>query len=124
MTYAAICGLAIWAQTADEMFRAFEQVPDTCRSKVWWFHGEHIDTDAGITADLEAFKAQGIGGVVYYDQNHGPGAPGVVPSMSPEWWHTLKFAAREAKRLGLSFEVNISNGYVCGGPWIKPESGM
>lgn len=44
--------------------------------------------------------------------------------MSQEWWSMLKLSAKEAARLGLSFEVNISNGYVCGGPWITPELGM
>ncbi|MCL0178655.1 hypothetical protein M2T33_28920, partial [Klebsiella pneumoniae] len=35
-----------------------------------------------------------------------------------------KFAASEARRLGLGFELNISNGYVAGGPWITPENAM
>ena len=34
---------------------------------VWWFFGETPTTREGITADLEAFKQQGVGGVVYYD---------------------------------------------------------
>lgn len=112
------------AQTVDQVYGEFARVPDSTRTKVWWFHGENITTREGITADLEAYKRQGVGGVVYYDQQHGPGAPGALPSMSPEWWAMLKHAAREARRLGLSFEINISNGYVCGGPWITPELGM
>ncbi|MBQ1580952.1 MAG: hypothetical protein II107_00595, partial [Prevotella sp.] len=32
-----------------------------------------MGTHEGITADLEAFKQQGVGGVVYYDQVHGNG---------------------------------------------------
>lgn len=112
------------AQTVDKVFSGFARVPDSTRTKVWWFHGQNITTREGITADLEAYKRQGVGGVVYYDQQHGPGAPGALPSMSKEWWDMLKLAAQEAKRLGLSFEINISNGYVCGGPWITPEMGM
>lgn len=36
----------------------------------------------------------------------------------------LYFAAREAERLGLSFEAHVSNGFVAGGPWITEELGM
>lgn len=34
------------------------------------------------------------------------------------------FSASEAKRLGLTFEVNVSNGYVAGGPWITKKLSM
>lgn len=54
---------------------------------------------------------------------HGEGE-NACPAMSREWWDMLRFAASEAKRLGLSFEVNIANGYVAGGPWITPELNM
>ena len=119
-----VCAISISAQTVEEMYSAFEQVPDTARTKTWWFHGENITTREGITADLEAFKVAGLQGVVYYDQQHGPGAEGALKAMSPEWWQMLKFAGQEAMRLGLSFDINISNGYVCGGPWITPELSM
>lgn len=106
-----------------EALAAFRSPEDGTRTKVWWFHGETPTTREGITADLEAFKAAGVGGVVYYDQVHGDGA-GALDAFSPQWWEMLKFSALEAKRLGLSFEINLSNGYVAGGPWITPETGM
>ena len=106
-----------------EALQVFRTPQDSTRTKVWWFHGETPTTREGITADLEAFKAAGVGGVVYYDQVHGP-AEGALDAFSPEWWEMLKFAALEAKRIGLSFEINLSNGYVAGGPWITPEMGM
>ncbi|MBQ9660926.1 MAG: glycosyl hydrolase family 2 [Bacteroidales bacterium] len=106
-----------------EALRAFREPQDSARTKVWWFHGETRTTREGITADLEAFRAAGVGGVVYYDQVHGP-AEGALDAFSPQWWEMLKFAALEAQRLGLSFEINLSNGYVAGGPWITPETGM
>src|SRR5574344_2550692 len=106
-----------------QAFNEFQHPQDSTRTKVWWFHGETRTTREGITADLEAFKEAGVGGVVYYDQVHGNGA-GAFDAMSREWWDMLKFAAKEAKRLGLSFEINISNGYVAGGPWITKDMGM
>lgn len=101
----------------------FDHPQDSARTKVWWFHGETVGTHEGITADLEAFKAQGVGGVVYYDQVHGKGE-GAYKVFTPDWWDELIFSAREAKRLGLSFEVNASNGYVAGGRWITPDKSM
>ena len=40
------------------------------RMKTWWFFGYERTTDEGITADAEALKEAGFGGVVYYDQQH------------------------------------------------------
>ncbi len=51
----------------------FSQPSNIARTKLWWFHGETETTREGITADLEAFKREGVGGVVYYDQQHGKG---------------------------------------------------
>jgi len=111
------------SQTVADAWRAFQNPSNDCRTKVWWFHGETETTREGITADLEAYKEKGIGGVVYYDQVHGD-AKNALKAMSPEWWNMLKFASLEAKRLGLTFEAAFSNGYVGGGPWITPEYAM
>lgn len=110
-------------QSVSNILYGFNHPQDSARTKVWWFHGETETTREGITADLEAFKRAGVGGVVYYDQSHGK-AENALPGFSPEWWKMLRFAAEEAKRLGLSFELHLSNGYVAGGPWITNETGM
>lgn len=107
---------------ADALY-GFEHVQDSTRTKVWWFHGETETTREGITADLEAFRRAGVGGVVYYDQVHLK-APKGVDAFSEEWWSMLYFSAEEAKRLGLSFEAHVSNGFVAGGPWITKDLGM
>lgn len=112
-------GLSGWK----EALYGFEHLQDSARTKVWWFHGETETTRTGITADLEAYREQGVGGVVYYDQTHGP-CEGALEAFSAAWWEMLLFASQEAERLGLTFEVHVSNGYVSGGPWITPELGM
>ena len=94
----------------------FDHPQDSARTKVWWFFGETETTREGITADLEAFKEAGVGGVVYYDQVHGKGE-GADKVFDGHWWQHLIFASQEARRLGLSFEANIINGYVAGGRW-------
>ncbi|MBR0036044.1 MAG: glycosyl hydrolase family 2 [Bacteroidales bacterium] len=101
----------------------FEHLQDSARTKVWWFHGETIGTHEGITADLEAFRQQGVGGVVFYDQVHGKGE-GAFKVFSHDWWDELIFSSQEARRLGLNFECNASNGYVAGGSWITPDKSM
>ena len=107
----------------EDIYSEFFSVPDSTRTKVWWFHGETETTREGITADLEAFKQAGVGGVVYYDQVHGT-AEEADSVFSQGWWETLKFSAAEAKRLGLTFEISLSNGYVAGGPWVTKEMSM
>lgn len=108
--------------------RLWKNPSNDYRVKTWWFFGYEHTTDEGITADVEALSRAGFGGVVYYDQNHRnpKNLPAGIPDegFSPEWWHHLRFAASEARRVGLSFEVNISNGYCAGGRWIDAEHAM
>ena len=59
------------ATTMQQAWEEFANPADSTRTKVWWFHGETETTREGITADLEAYKRAGVGGVVYYDQVHG-----------------------------------------------------
>ncbi len=126
MLLGIVAGCRSKSSSKDDIIKAwygFSNPQDSARTKVWWFHGETESTAEGITADLEAFKKAGVGGVVYYDQVHGSGER-ACDAFSPEWWRALLFASKEAKRLGLTFEVHISNGYVAGGPWITPDLGM
>ena len=109
--------------TLSDALYGFENIQDSARTKVWWFHGETETTREGITADLEAFRKAGVGGVVFYDQVHLK-KPVALDAFSDEWWAMLYYAAREAERLGLTFETHISNGFVAGGPWITKELGM
>ncbi|MGQ7947306.1 glycosyl hydrolase [Flavobacterium sp. WC2509] len=121
------CSLPSFAQTGQTSLKQirseFAQGSDSARTKLWWFHGETETTKEGITADLEAFKREGVGGVVYYDQQHGKGEHALA-AFSPIWWGMFRFAASEAKRLGLTFETHLSNGYVSGGPWITEDLSM
>lgn len=121
--FTALPAAAAGTDTPQQMWRSFSSVTDSTRTKVWWFHGETETTRRGITADLEAYKRAGVGGVVYYDQTHGT-CEGAFDAFSPEWWQMFVFAAKEAKRVGLTFDTNMSNGFVAGGPWITPATGM
>ena len=106
--------------------RMWRNPPSGYQMKTWWFFGYEQTTDEGITADAEALKDAGFGGVVYYDQQHAAdaSAQGAEDAFSPEWWHHLRFAAAEARRCGLTFELNLSNGYCAGGRWIDAAHAM
>lgn len=123
VSFLLCCPLCGNADDVKKLWQGFHQPQDSCRTKVWWFHGETETTREGITADLEAYKKQGVGGVVYYDQVHGKGEH-ALEAFSPEWWKMFIFAAQEAKRIGLKFETHFSNGYCAGGPWITDDLGM
>ena len=117
---AIICGSAFAQDTLQQDFLA---PPVNAKPVVWWFWGETVITDHGITQDLEALKRVGFGGVVIYEQVF-TDRPGTLKSLSPEWLEKVRFAAAECARLGMTLEVNSGDGYVAGGPWITPALGM
>lgn len=90
---------------ADALY-SFPHVQDSARPKVWWFHGETETTREGITADLEAFKKAGVGGVVYYDQSHEK-AENALPGFSPDWWKMLRFSAEGKRYLEFGLEAAL-----------------
>ena len=95
---ACSCGRELPVDTLADAWEVFSTPQDSCRTKVWWFHGETETTKEGITADLEAFRRAGVGGVVYYDQMHA-GSPDALDAFSPQWWEMLKFSSRYCRRL-------------------------
>ena len=122
----AVC--ASFTAHAQTLQQLWQNPTNDYRVKTWWFFGYEHTMDEGITADVEALRDAGFGGVVYYDQNHrsAKNLPDGTPDegFSPEWWHHLRFATSEARRVGLSFEMNISNGYCAGGRWINADHAM
>ncbi len=122
-----ICGL--WALTAlasgsDPLLRGFASPPASARPWVYWFWLNSNITKNGITADLEAMRRVGIGGVLIMETDQG--APvGPVPFAGPEWRALFHHAVSEAHRLGLQINMNDDAGWCgSGGPWITPELSM
>jgi hypothetical protein len=78
----------------------------------------------GITADLEAMKNAGLGGMIIMEVNVGlPQGP--VKFMSPDWRQLFKHVVAEAERLGLEITLISGPGWTgSGGPWVKPEQSM
>ena len=111
-------------ETQGDLEKSFTDPPDTARPWVYWFWMDGNLNREGITADLEAMKAAGIGGMIVMEVDVGiPRGP--VKFMSPEWQALFAHASKEAERLGLQITVNAGPGWTgTGGPWVKPEQSM
>ncbi len=115
---------AAMSAEADDLAPQFAKPPDSARPWVYWFWLNSNITREGITADLEAMKRVGIGGVLIMEVDQG--APvGPVAFMGPQWRELFKYMVAEAGRLGLEVNMNDDAGWNgSGGPWIKPEQSM
>jgi len=102
----------------------FRTPPDSARPWVYFMVMDGNLTREGITADFEAMKRAGIGGVIFIEVNVGiPRGP--VRFMSAPWQDLFAHAVAEADRLGLEFALATGPGWCgAGGPWVKPENAM
>jgi hypothetical protein len=102
--------------------QAFFTPPDNSKAWVYWWWLDGAASAAGITADLETMKAQGISGVLLFEAGlGGPDAPKGPLFMSEEWRVNFRHAVKEAARLGLEMSVNLCSGWNAGGPWVPRE---
>src|SRR5512138_3496505 len=109
---------------AADLAQAFSRPPEAARPWVYWFWLNGNITSNGITADLEAMRRVGVGGVLIMEVDQG--APvGPADFVGPQWRELFKHATAEAGRLGLEINMNNDAGWNgSGGPWIKPEQSM
>lgn len=104
----------------------FRNPPDDSRIMVrWWWFGPAV-TKPEITRELAQMKAAGIGGVEIthlYALGLDDAKTGLhnEPFLSPEHLDALKFAAQEARRLGLRVDVTLGSGWPLGGPEIPVD---
>ena len=101
----------------------FAHPPDDCRIMMrWWWFGPSA-TNPELKRELEQMKAAGIGGVeittlyalALDDPETGFHNYGFT---SDEHLDHLRFAADEARRLGLRVDITIGSGWPFGGPHI------
>lgn len=89
----------------------------------WYWIGDDISKE-GITKDLEAMKAAGIGGALIGNINPEE-KDGKVPMLSEAWWDHMVHAVNEGKRIGVDIGAfNCPGWSQSGGPWVKPEMAM
>jgi hypothetical protein len=102
----------------------FLSPPDSAKPWVYWFWLNSNITREGLTADLEAMKSAGIGGVLIMEVDQGTPV-GPVAFVSPQWLDLFKHMVSEADRLGIEVNMNNDGGWNgSGGPWVKPEQSM
>ena len=102
----------------------------SCRPETW-FHliGGNVSYE-GLTADLEAIKESGIGGIHLFHGQMGeakawPGVSEQISCLSEKWNDMISHVAKECRRLGLVFKMQNCPGWsMSGGPWITPGNAM
>lgn len=109
---------------ATTLVGGFQDPPMSARPQTWWHWMNGNVSKEGITADLEAMKAIGLGGATLFDA--GCGVPsGSLKFASPEWYDAVRHAAAEARRLGLEICLpNCSGWSSSGGPWNPAANNM
>ena len=108
----------------DTLARSFIAPPDSAKPYTWWHWMNGNISKEGLTADLEAMKRVGISGAQIFNVDEEiPEGP--APFMSPQWLELFRYAAMEAKRLGIELAFHNGAGWSSsGGPWVKPEHAM
>ena len=120
----ALLGAGAAPASAADLAGGFAHPPDSARPWVYWFPLNGNLSSNGITADLEAMKRVGIGGVLYMETDQGAPA-GPAGFAGPLWRDLVKHICSEAHRLGLEVNMNNDAGWCgSGGPWITPELSM
>lgn len=111
---------------SDEIARlheAFAHPPDSSKIMMrWWWFGPSA-TKTELQRELEQMKAAGIGGVeiaTLYPLELDNPATGFhnYDFVSSEHIENLRFAADEARKLGLRVDITLSSGWPFGGPHI------
>jgi len=122
--------IAVWLPAVIGTFAAadqdsFSNPPHRAKPWVYWTCQDGHYSIEGTTADLEAMKKAGIGGVIRMDCTV-PGIPyGGTPFLSEKWRQQFVHAVHECERLGLEFTTITGPGWTgTGGPWIKAKQSM
>jgi hypothetical protein len=107
-----------------QLAKNFAFPPDSARPWVYAFWLNGNISRGGITADLEAMKRAGIGGMTVMEVDQGTPV-GPVDFMSDEWRELFRHLVAEASRLGLEVNMNNDSGWNgSGGPWVPLDEAM
>jgi hypothetical protein len=117
---------------------AFAHPPREAGPWVYWFWFDNVVSRGEITRELEEMAEAGIGGVelrCVSMRGFSGGSPGPwfdpdgwtrlgqkkLEYLAPEFVDVLEHTLEEARRLGLSFAINLGMGWPPGGRWITAE---
>lgn len=124
MNFFLLAVLSTFSLKSQNIEKSFQHPPANARPYTFWMWVNGNVSKEGITNDLEAMKAVGIGGFLQFDG--GLGFPqGPVVYNSEKYHEMMSFAFSESQRLGLDAGFNNASGWSStGGPWITPENSM
>lgn len=129
-TLLSICALlsatSVTGQGIDRIEEMFMNPPQDSKPLIIWQWMDGLVTKESITADLEAFKAAGLGGVQNFQIGHQGliGNPDILVG-SPEWKELMVWTLQECARLGLSFGTHNCPGWSSSAaPDVLPEYSM
>ena len=117
---AMVCLCATAARAG--LYEDFVTPPDAAKPWCYWYWVNGNVDRKTATADLEAMKKMGFGGLLLLDPR-GYDTRVWKPEVklafaSPEWYEMVAYSVKECARLGLEFTMNLSD---CGGslkgPW-------
>ena len=109
--------LATWQGHADErpLWEDFTNPPDSAKPWAYYLWQNGLADRETITADLEAMKRLGFGGInmldtrgYWDDEEHVVIPKEEIGWGSPEWYDLVEFCIRECARLGLEFTMNVA----------------
>ncbi len=122
---ALIAVLVLNGAGADNLERSFLTPPAATKPYMYWYWLNNNASAEGITRDLTAMQASGVG-EVFIGHVVSDGIPeGNVPILSEEWWKLVCFAVTEGERIGVRVSMFNGPGWSqSGGPWMKPEQSM
>ncbi len=115
-------------EAEDSLAESFRNPPQPAKPLIIWQWLNGVVSKEGITADLEAFKKAGLGGV----QNFQIGGPNQALADDPsvqlgneKWRELMRFTLDECARLGLTFGTHNCPGWSSSAaPYVKAEDSM
>ncbi|HEX3728682.1 MAG TPA: glycosyl hydrolase, partial [Opitutaceae bacterium] len=124
LALAALLGLGASPYAGADLQSGFEQPPASAAPRTWWHWISGNISSQGISADLAAMKAIGLGGAQVFTVDQSD-VKGPVVFMSPQWRALVKQAITESDRLGLELSIEDGEGWSeSGGPWVTPAQSM
>ncbi|MDR0594169.1 MAG: hypothetical protein LBG60_13145 [Bifidobacteriaceae bacterium] len=107
-----------------ELSSGFFNPPHQALPGVYWYVLDGTLNREGITKDLAAMSAAGLGQALFVEVDLGlPRGP--VKMLSPEWLDLVAHAVRESERLGIDLVLAAGPGWAgSGGPWVDVDQSM
>jgi len=123
LTAGQVVGASTPSIGPENLAEGFRNPPDSARPWSWWMWLNGTETDAGVTADLEAMRRVGLRGALM--MMPAMVAPGPIKFNTPPWYAMVNHAVREADRLGMTLGIHNCEGWSSsGGPWVQPSDAM